>query len=129
MRLTSFLFLLTAAARLLPADTQVLALFPPGKTTPINFEAERSNVMSLATGYMVVGDVSLVTPIGKIPLVGADLFFGFAPGTQQIQSLRGQAYVPSPFTSANATIPSPVVAEVGFDLGIPPQFGHGSFAS
>ncbi len=63
------------------ADTQVLSLFPPGKNTPINFEAERSGVVQVSDGYMVLGDVSMVTPIGKIPLLGANLFFGFAPGT------------------------------------------------
>jgi uncharacterized protein (TIGR03437 family) len=116
-KVTAILLLLAGPVRLLSADTVVLSLFPPGGNSPINFEAERSNVMSMATGYMATGDVSMVTPLGKIPLLGASLFFAFGPGSQQIQSLRGTAFVPSPFTSANADIANPVMAEIGFDLG------------
>ncbi len=111
------LLLLAATASLLNADTFVISLFPPGKTTPINFETERSNVVTTESGYTVLGDVSLKTPIGNIQLLGSSLFFGFAPNSQKVQSLRGQVYVPSPFDSAISTIPRPVVAEIGFDLG------------
>ncbi|HWB86886.1 MAG TPA: hypothetical protein VG675_22265 [Bryobacteraceae bacterium] len=111
------LLLLAAPAWHLYGETKVISVFPIGTTTPINFETESSNVITTASGYMVFGEADLITPLGKIPLLNANLSFSYAPGTTQVQTMHGEAYVPSPFVSANASIEKPVLAEMGIDFG------------
>ena len=99
-------------------ETTTLAI-APGKDgdSPMEFEAQRSNVIALGNGYIVNGSVDLKTPLGKIGLAGASLFFGFAPGTQTIDTVRGTAFVPSPYNSPDVIIKKPAMAEFGVDLG------------
>jgi hypothetical protein len=78
-------------------ETVSLPVFPAGGgDSAFVLEAGRSNVVSIGSGYMVYGDVWLVTPVHKMQLAGSSLFLEFAPGTDKIVRLVGQAWVPSP---------------------------------
>ncbi len=110
---------LMVAAMVWPAlaqDTFDLPVGQPG-ITPIHFELRNSGAMHMPDGIVYQGDASLVTPLGRMVLAQSDLVFGYAPGTQQVQSVRGRAFVPTPLSGQKVSIDSPVMAEVGYDLG------------
>lgn len=111
---------LFAPAALPAAEMTTLSLIPGPDSDveeTLRFEAERSNVVPTAGGYQVTGDVYLVTPFARIRLTGSNLFFSYAEGTDRIERLRGQAYVPSPYASDDVEIKKPAMAEVGLDFG------------
>lgn len=88
-----------------------------GAEDTLVFEAERSNVIPVSGGYQVTGDVFLVTPISRLRLAGSNLLFAFQEGTDRIERIRGQAYVPAPYASDAVEIKKPAMAEVGMDFG------------
>ncbi len=88
-----------------------------GDQDSLLFEAERSQVTLVSGGYQVTGDVYLVTPISRLRLAGSNLFFAFQEGTDRVERIRGQAYVPSPYASDAVEIKKPAMAEVGMDFG------------
>jgi hypothetical protein len=91
---------------------------PVGLTeSPIQFELRNSGAIHTATGVMYRGDASVVTPLGRMVLAQSDLWFEYAPGTQQAQAVRGKAFVPAPLGGQDVSIDEPVVAELGYDLG------------
>jgi hypothetical protein len=99
-------------------ETVSLSVFPgAGDESPMVLEAGRSNVVNVGNGYMVYGDVWLVTPVHKMKLAGSSLFLEFAPGTQRITRLVGKAFVPSPYGDSHVVIKQPAMAEVGMDFG------------
>ncbi|MEP7362286.1 MAG: hypothetical protein ABI972_03455 [Acidobacteriota bacterium] len=83
----------------------------------IQFELQASGAAQMPDGILYQGDASLVTPQGKITFAKSELWFGYAPGTQQVQTVRGKAYVPTPLSEEAVSIDEPVMAEVGYDLG------------
>jgi|GEM_PF-4947231 len=88
-----------------------------GDQDSLLFEAERSHVTPVSGGYQVTGDVFLVTPISRLRLAGSNLFFAFREGTERVERIRGQAYVPAPYASDAVEIKKPALAEVGMDFG------------
>lgn len=94
-----------------------LPLLPPGSPVAVVFEAERSKVIDMGTGYQVTGDVALVTEGTRLTLAESQLFFQFAGETREIVRVAGVAYVPSPYTGEHVVIKRPALAEFGMDFG------------
>lgn len=91
---------------------------PVGLTqAPIEFELRNSGAIRTETGVIYRGDASVVTPLGRMVLAQSDLWFEYAPGTQQVQTVRGKAFVPTPLSGQEISIDEPVVADLGYDLG------------
>ncbi len=113
------LLLGAAAVAVLPAaDTVTLPVYAGGPDSqPIVFEASRSDLLQVAEGYYVQGDVQLVFGEAKLPLLAANLFFQFAEGSDRIERVRGTTYVPSPYVGDNVVIKKPAMAEFGMDYG------------
>lgn len=97
-------------------ETIVLPVGPTG-TEPMHFELRNSGAVRLPGGIAYAGDASLVTPLGRIVLAQSELWFAFAPGTQQVQAVQGKTFVPAPLSGEVVSIDEPVIAEVGYDLG------------
>jgi len=97
-------------------DPLILPVGPAG-TDPMRFELRDSGAMRMPDGILYQGDASLVTPMGRMVLAQSELWFGYAPGTQQVQTVRGKAFVPTPLSEEEVSIDEPVMAEVGYDLG------------
>ncbi len=117
--LSAVLLAFTSASAAVPEMMTIPVIPGPnaGAEETLQFEAERSNVVATNGGYQITGDVFLVTPIARIRLAGSNLFFSFAEGTDRVERLRGQAYVPSPYASDAVEIKKPAMAEVGMDFG------------
>jgi hypothetical protein len=117
-RLTLSAALLGVAMPLAAGDTFVLEVYPAGEDAPpMVFEASRSNVVQVAEGYMVQGDVQFGFGGEKLTLASAGLFFQYGEGTDRLDRVRGTAYVPSPYVSDNVVIKKPAMAELGLDYG------------
>ena len=48
---------------------------------------------------------------------GRSYCFRLRAGTEQVQTVRGKAFVPKPLSGEEVSIDEPVVAELGYDLG------------
>ncbi len=114
-----FCLLFVLALSLAPARAEIMNLDVVAKkgAAPIRFEAERSAVRDMGDGYQVDGDVALAGPARRLTLAGASLFFAFAPGSRQIERVRGKAFVPSPYEGPHVEIRQPARAEFGMDFG------------
>jgi len=108
------LFVAQAAAQ----DTFTLELVPAAEGQAIAFELSQSGAQRMAEGILYEGEAAVISPGGCIVLAGSTLWFGFAPGTDRVQSVRGRAFVPKPLSTQPVNIPEPVMAELGFDLGV-----------
>ena len=117
MKFQTIWMLIAAAAW--PAAAQETIDLPVGPlgVAPMHFELRDSGVVRMADAIVYQGDASLVTPLGRMVLAQSQLVFNYAPGTQQVQSVRGQAFVPTPLSGQKVSIDNPVMAEVGYDLG------------
>ncbi len=123
-RLAALVLLAVSTAVLPAADTMTLEVFSGGSDAPpMAFEAARSDVLQIAEGYMVQGDVYLKFGEDKLPLLAASLFFQFADGSDRIERVRGTTYVPSPYVSDNVEIKKPAMAEFGMDYGVNLELG------
>jgi hypothetical protein len=97
-------------------ETVVLPVGPVGADT-MRFELRQSGAIQLPDGILYTGDASLLTPLGPMVLAQSELRFGYAPGSQQVQTVRGRAFVPTPLSGEEISIDEPVMAEVGYDVG------------
>lgn len=104
------------AGQVLAQETFTVDVGPAG-TDVMQFELRSSGAMRLPDGIQYVGDASLVTPLGRMVLAQSELWFGYAEGSQRVQTVRGKAFVPTPLSGQEVSIDEPVMAEVGYDLG------------
>lgn len=89
----------------------------PAGTDLMQFELRASGAMRLPGGIQYVGDASLVTPLGRMVLAQSELWFGYAEGTERVETVRGKSFVPTPLSGEAVSIDEPVMAEVGYDRG------------
>ena len=69
----------------------------PGTTEHFDFEAKASDIMPVQTGYHVQNRVSLKTPKGKVPILGADLSFSLeANPAEGLSGVQGTVSAPFP---------------------------------
>jgi len=103
----------------LPAAAQETLTVPvgPAGVEAMQFELRASGAVRMPGGIQYLGDASLVTPLGRMVLTQSELWFGYAEGTERIQTVRGKAFVPTPLSEEAVSIDEPVMAEVGYDLG------------
>lgn len=117
MKLQALLLGMALTAGLAQAEQMINVVVAPAGLTGATFELRESGAVRMPDGILYRGDASVMTPLGRVVLAASDLWFGYAPGTQQVDTVRGQAYVPTPLSEEEVSIDEPVMAEVGYDRG------------
>jgi len=108
--------LLLAPGAVHAEETTVLQLTPAGSPVAVGFEAARSAVLPVGSGFYVTGDVAMLVGTERLVMANATLFFeGDANG--HLTRVSGTAGVPSPLTGAVVDITRPALARFGMDLG------------
>ena len=100
------------------AEEEVVSLELTGGT---RFLVPAPNLEEGPDGYTATGELTLVSPLGAITIAEADLFFAFVEGSnpedRRFDRIVGRAQVPPPLSSGYVSIPSPCMAELGYDYG------------
>lgn len=117
MKLQTLLLGVALTAGPIQAEQMVNVVVAPVGLTGVTFQLRESGAARMPDGILYRGDASVVTPLGHVVLAASDLWFGYAPGTQQVDTVRGRAYVPTPLSEQEVSIDEPVMAEVGYDRG------------
>ena len=101
------------------ALSMVTLTLDPHAQLPIVFQAPAADVQYTATGAVVGGSLLLETPLGEVPMFGAHVTFGYAPGTSDIVTVAGTVQVPLPHDGrfGKFSISTPALAQIGYGPG------------
>lgn len=116
MRFSAMVLFFAAVWGAAAQETLTLPVGPVG-VEAMQFELRASGATRMPGGILYVGDAAVVTPLGRLVMAQSELFFGYAEGSEQVQTVRGKAFVPTPLSGEEVSIDEPVMAELGYDLG------------